>query len=211
MSELRMRIEAAIANVKELVHTREPGVEGSASLDELCHLAQLARELPSACPVIGEIGFNFGFSSMAFMIGNPAAKVVSFDIGMHDYVLPSKSIVDALFPDRHQLVVGDSRETVPQYARENAGSRFDLAFIDGGHEFEIALKDIENMRALADQKTVLVVDDLVWYLRWGIGPWRAWRNAKRRGIVRELGRRKDGFWKQRRVWARGCYVEPAFA
>jgi hypothetical protein len=38
------------------------------------------------------------------------------------------------FPGRHNLIIGDSVHAVPAYARANQNERFDMFYIDGGHE-----------------------------------------------------------------------------
>jgi hypothetical protein len=43
-----------------------------------------------------------------------------------------------MFPGRHELITGDSRETVPAFADEYPTRAFDLIYIDGGHDYEIA-------------------------------------------------------------------------
>jgi len=37
----------------------------------------------------------------------------------------------------------------------------DLVFIDGGHDYEIAKKDLENCRPLSDHDTIVIMDDVV--------------------------------------------------
>jgi hypothetical protein len=41
-----------------------------------------------------EIGFNAGHSSEIFLSSNAAAHVLSFDLGIHDYVAPAKRFLD---------------------------------------------------------------------------------------------------------------------
>lgn len=100
--------------------------------DDLTTAAQmLPQRMPDgALPVICEIGFNAGYSAVTFLVAHTTARVVSFDIG--DFAVPyvAKRWIDEAFPERHQLVLGDSGITV-----RNWKDRCDLYFIDGGHEY----------------------------------------------------------------------------
>ncbi len=109
--------------------------------------------------IIGEIGFNAGHSSVIFLETKPDTYVYSFDIVQHEYVYYGKQFVDQNFPNRHCLIEGDSSQSVPLFHAENPLIKFDLIFIDGGHEYEMALKDIQNMWHLAHKNTIVIVDD----------------------------------------------------
>jgi hypothetical protein len=56
-----------------------------------------------------------------------------------------------LFPNRLQVIIGNSTTTVPTYGAlqpESLGL-CDLVFVDGGHEKEVAKTDLINMAPLA--------------------------------------------------------------
>src|SRR5579859_1597930 len=142
--------------------------EGSSSPQQQDYLRQLVQR--SRARLVGEVGFNAGFSSLAFLSADPDVRVVSFDIGQHDIVGHAKEFLDGLYPGRHELVIGDSTRTVPGYAAENPAVSFDLVFIDGGHSYETVAADIVNMRAMSHLGTGVVVDDLTPWLWWGEGP-----------------------------------------
>jgi predicted O-methyltransferase YrrM len=184
--------------------------EGSSSAQELLYLVVTARR--SGARLIGEIGFNAGCSSYALLKHVPDAKVVSFDLGEHDSVAVNKKLIDEKFPGRHTLVTGDSRETVPAFADGNPDLRFDLVFIDGGHEYAVAHADLLNMRRLSSARTAVVMDDLVPWQSYGSGPTKAWEEAIRDGVVAQDELLQDG---QRvdatrppgvRAWALGHYL-----
>lgn len=128
-----------------------------------------------------EIGFNAGHSAEVFLKNNPTLSLTSFDLGAHQYVLPAKEYIDATYPGRHTLYLGDSLETVPKFARENPGTTFDVIFIDGGHDYHIAKGDLENCRKLAHKDTLIIMDDTMrtrdWFGEWNIGPTKAWVGA----------------------------------
>jgi predicted O-methyltransferase YrrM len=105
---------------------------------------------------IGEIGFNAGHSSDLFLKNNEKAKIYSFDIMEHPYTIYGKKYIDLKYPKRHQLIEGNSLDSVPRFDKN---IKFDLIFIDGGHTFTVALCDIINMRFHAKKDTILVIDD----------------------------------------------------
>lgn len=183
--------------------------EGSADRMELNYLNRLAG-LPGI-KNIGEIGFNAGRSSYAFLAAKPGTRVISFDLGEYDYVKPAKELIDREFPKRHELILGDSTETVPAYHKAHPNLKFDLIFVDGGHDYEIAKADIENMKKFATKDTILVTDDLTPWLPWGIGPTRAWTEALDEGLVIQDELVKDGEIVKtieppgQRIYVRGRY------
>jgi predicted O-methyltransferase YrrM len=184
--------------------------EGSSSTEELVYLVQVARRTEAR--LIAEIGFNAGCSSYALLKYVPDAAVVSFDLGEHASVAANKKLIDKKFPGRHTLICGDSRKTVPAFAHNNPGLRFDLAFIDGGHDYEVAHADITNMRALSSDRTALIMDDLVPWQSYGAGPTKAWEEAIGDNLVHQDELFQDGERVEKaqppgdRAWALGRYL-----
>ena len=184
--------------------------DGSASVGELEFMVELIRK--SGAKLIGETGFNAGSSSYAFLRASPETEVVSFDIGYHGYVKPAKKLIDKEFPGRHTLICGDSKKTLPKFAKDHPGFKFDYIFIDGGHDYKTAKADIVNFRKLSSAETIVIMDDLVPWLPWGVGPTRAWREAIDDGLVtqRELfidGKRFEEIKPPgKNGWAVGSYI-----
>lgn len=168
--------------------------EGSSSPAQQDYLRRLVRQ--SNARLVGEIGFNAGFSSLAFLSAGADVKVVSFDIGCHEVVSSAKEFVDAQYPDRHELILGDSALSVPKFRADNPDAVFDIIFIDGGHEYEQARQDISNMRALSHPGTSVVVDDLTPWFWWGEGPTLAWTEAVSQGTLTPVEIVKDGLLVQ---------------
>jgi predicted O-methyltransferase YrrM len=164
--------------------------EGSSSPEQQDYLRRLVRQ--SGARLVGEIGFNAGFSSLAFLSASADVQVVSFDIGCHEVVGTAKEFVDAEYPGRHELVLGDSACSVPSYRTQHPEASFDIVFIDGGHEYEQAREDISNMRGLSHPGTSVVVDDLTPWFWWGEGPTRAWTEAISQGLIAPVEIFKDG-------------------
>jgi Methyltransferase domain len=158
--------------------------EGSASEDELAYL----RGLTAAMRNVAEIGFNYGDSARAMLSASRDIRVTSFDIGLHDYVWPSKQQVDADYPGRHSLIVGDSRETVPAWT----GKRFDLLFVDGGHTYEAVRADLANAPGVVRPGGLVMIDDLTPWKPWGAGPAKAWQEFVASGAIWQIDLRMDG-------------------
>lgn len=109
--------------------------------------------------LIGEVGFNAGHSSEAFLKANEDFKVISFDIVDHDYTLIGKEYIDFKYPNRHRLIPGNSLKSIPNFSKRNPDIVFDLIFIDGGHQYHIAKRDIFNFKPLATKNTIVLIDD----------------------------------------------------
>jgi predicted O-methyltransferase YrrM len=138
---------------------------------------------------IMEIGFNAGHSAECFLQWNDSVEVVSFDIGTHNYIQQGKDYIDAKYPGRHTLVLGDSTKTVPEYKLDEP---FDVIFIDGGHAYEVARADLENCKRLAHANTLVFMDDTVrsnphWNIFFNKGPTRAWLEMVEQKVVEDLG------------------------
>jgi predicted O-methyltransferase YrrM len=139
-----------------------------------------------------EIGFNAGHSAEVFLQNNKDLTLTSFDLGEHNYVRTAKEYIDYTYPNRHKLILGDSRITVPNYIANNKNTKFDIIFIDGGHNYEIAKSDMENCFHLAHKDTIVAVDDTIftpgWQAKWNIGPTRTWSEHLQENKIIELRR-----------------------
>lgn len=183
-------LEALMGDV--YLHVRENGAaifEGGASPVE----AKSLRELAAAAGArrIAEIGFNVGFSALAFLESSAHATVVSFELNERRAVLLAKGFIDERYPGRHELVIGDSLETLPRYAGQRPHV-FDLVFVDGGHSKEIADSDIRHACDLARPGGLVIVDDVIPWFPWGKGPYAAWNDAVAAGLLEPVELRLDG-------------------
>jgi len=135
-----------------------------------------------------EIGFNGGHSADLFL-SSSNATVLSFDLGENLCVQTAKDYIDIKYPSRHQLILGNSVDTIPQYISQYPNTTFDLIFIDGCHDYDVAITDILNCRNLANTNTVVIVDDIIiaddYSLQksWTLGPSKAWAECILDGVV----------------------------
>ena len=161
--------------------------EGYTSVVQRYELVGLVRRYIPAAKRIMEIGFNAGHSAEAFLKYNTDVHVTSFDIGTHSYLAQGKAYIDERFPGRHELVLGDSVTTVPEYS----GEPFDVIFIDGGHKYSIVRADLLNSKRLAHPQTIVIIDDTVqtpeWIQHYNKGPNQAWKEVLDEKIIVELG------------------------
>lgn len=149
---------------------RQGNIEGHSAqlISERKVYTALARlnEVNTIC----EIGFNMGHSASLWLLANPRANVIMFDLWSHDY----SPIAEAFLRSpaaasqfglvnvsaRLTIVRGSSLETVPAFAAAHPNVQCDILSVDGGHTYEIGLVDIANMKKLANPTFhLLFVDD----------------------------------------------------
>ena len=177
-------------------------IEGFMRTRQAQYFTRLLIEKPKI-KRIAEIGFNAGHSSFIFLNTRPDTEVVSFDIAKHPYIDKAQKFIAERFPGWHKLYRGDSKTSVPGYTKENPGEKFDLIFIDGGHDYETSVADLNNMQKLAAPGAIVVADDYMPNVSWGVGPSRAWDEAVARGLVMQDDINSE---KHRRIWVTGHYT-----
>ena len=142
---------------------------------------------------IMEIGFNAGHSAEVFLQNNKDLTLTSFDLWGHNYVATAKEYIDITYPNRHTLILDDSRTTIPIYLQNNKDTKFDIIFIDGGHDYEISNADIENCFYFAHNDTIVALDDTMftqgWEAGYTIGPTRTWTEKLQQNKIIELNRK----------------------
>jgi predicted O-methyltransferase YrrM len=137
-----------------------------------------------------EIGFNAGHSADILLGASEDSFLVSFDIGLHEYVKKGKEFIDKKYPNRHKLILGSSIDTLPIFIKENPTTKFDLLFIDGAHNYDICKQDFLNCRTLASSNNVVIMDDVIEngsHASYTIDPTRVWKEGKDDGMIKHLG------------------------
>ena len=132
-----------------------------------------------------ETGFNAGHSTFQWLAGNPEVRVYSFDLGWHEYSKTMAGYLQREFPNRLTLTWGDSTQTLPEMKRAHPDLVCDLLIVDGGHSFQVARADLENMEKFANpDNNILVLDDHP-----GLkGPEDIWAQLRKEGRVQEIFR-----------------------
>jgi len=164
----------------------------SLTVDSIVDCMRAKRELlytaVGGCRHGVEIGFNCGFSLLLMMLANHDMSFVVFDLFEHSYAPSCFNYLKSVFSDRLAgCIVGDSCQTVPDFAvtRQNNTADvtcFDFFHIDGGHSYEIAIADLQNCKSIAGRGAKVVVDDFNMP-----GPQKAWRECVHKNVVAQTG------------------------
>lgn len=113
--------------------------------------------LSSKCNTILEIGCNACHSLLLMLYSNPDSVFYCFDICKRPYTIPIFKYMMSEFPNRINLIEGDSTKTLPKFIIDN-NIKFDLFHIDGGHTAEILKSDLENCIKISDN-SIFIIDD----------------------------------------------------
>jgi predicted O-methyltransferase YrrM len=158
LDEAYNRYNACLADINAIIENQE--IEGGSILEQSDFFIKYLLDNPHVKLVL-EIGFNTGSSANAFLAARDDIKVISVDIGVHAYVSRCKEAIDKHYPNRHALLIGDSKEVIPRLSL-----RPDLIFIDGDHTEPAPLIDARNCLALASPPTILIMDDTTLTMGW---------------------------------------------
>ena len=105
---------------------------------------------------IAEIGFNAGHSCVFFLELFPNSQITIFDICENKYTEKCFDFLNTIYPGRLKLIKGDSTKTVPKFGK----NIYDLVHIDGGHHFDIPIKDLNNTyNYLLKNNSIVIFDD----------------------------------------------------
>ncbi len=177
-------------NLNDFLNTKNIyGIEGNISFSEE-KVKDLIKLINKPNIKILEIGFNAGHSADLFL-KNTSSIVYSFDIGTHDYIIHAKEYIDNKYPNRHTLILGDSRITIPKFIDQKLGLLFDIIFVDGGHDYDVAYSDLENCYFLSHMNTIIICDDVLynkdWIQHYNVGPTNAWLTQIEENKIYEIG------------------------
>lgn len=106
-----------------------------------------------------ELGFNAGHSALLLALGSKGKTPITFyDICSHPYVKPCFEFVKGKFPSADmKLVPGDSRQTLKEAVLR--GEKYDLFHLDGGHDYETYMSDLECAIHLTKKGGIIIIDD----------------------------------------------------
>lgn len=137
--------------------------------------------------MVCEIGFNTGHSALMWLLANSYTQVVSFDIMRHPYNSAAAEYLQNRFPNRLEVIEGNSTQSVRKFAAANTHRKCDIVFIDGDHNYDVPFLDIESLREMSHESTLLLMDDLYCgQAYWCDGPSGGWHKAMRKGLLREF-------------------------
>jgi predicted O-methyltransferase YrrM len=111
-----------------------------------------------------EIGSWEGRSALFFLNFFPRSTIVCIDFFADIATLTDRPLVEGRF-DRNVAPFGERVEkikslAIPALERLAAdGRRFDLAYIDGGHTYDMVMKDSILVWALTEPRSVIIWDD----------------------------------------------------
>ena len=158
LDEAYSRYNTCLTDINAIIENQQ--IEGGSILEQSDFFIKYLLDNPHI-KLILEIGFNTGSSANAFLAARDDIKVISVDIGVHAYIPRCKDAIDKHYPDRHALLIGDSKTVVPRLSL-----RPDLIFIDGDHAEPAPLIDARNCLALAEPHTILIMDDTTLTMGW---------------------------------------------
>jgi predicted O-methyltransferase YrrM len=174
-------MERYFASVETLC--KSDAIEGFFAQEQSMQLDKFLKDIPEI-KKIGEIGFNVGMSSATCLNARSDIEVMSFDLCAHKYIGPQKHIIDEIFPGRHALLIGDSRNSLPILKKYHQEPFFDMVIVDGGHEGDVPYLDIQNSLSLLKSGGWIYIDDVCEY-PWAVDVVKATSLAIEKGAIIE--------------------------
>jgi len=179
-------LEAQLYQQLDLIGQQNGGVtEGHSNQvpKEMQTMSALAAD--PRIKTICETGFNGGHGTLRWLLhSNPQAHVYSFDIGQHGYSRPAATYLEKTFPGRHTATWGDSTQTLPVFRLQNPEVKCNLIFVDGGHDYPVAVADLQNFMPMADPDyNIVMIDDVYCGMSYCQGPNVAWVEMVQQGLI----------------------------
>jgi predicted O-methyltransferase YrrM len=154
-----------IANgLKEYLDLLPKPPEGHISPDQaefLYHFIRLIRP-----QFVVETGFCVGHSACVIMLAQQSVgiepRLMSVDNCQYEQTVPAANLISSKF-ENFTFVRGDSRHVlstaVNEYLRRHEGLTLALGLVDGGHDAETALNDLETLSSFLALGGYLWLDD----------------------------------------------------
>jgi predicted O-methyltransferase YrrM len=134
---------------------------------------------------VAQVGLGLGKSAWAFLAANADCHLLTFDNGSHAASGEIASRISKAFPQRHEVVWGDSKAEIPHY-NTTIGVDASIAFIDGGHDYDSCMSDLRNLYAPG---RLVLTDDYWPYHDNGRslhGVYRAWEDGIKTGLLKQI-------------------------
>jgi predicted O-methyltransferase YrrM len=138
-------------------------------------LYRLVRHYQPA--TILELGTSLGLTTAYMAAAHPKAQIITVE-GSSDIIKIAKENFTASGLANIQTIVGNFDEVLPQLLQ--AGTGFDLVFIDGNHRHEPTINYFTQLLSKAHNNTILVFDDI----HWSAEMESAWAQIKKHPSVR---------------------------
>lgn len=115
-----------------------------------------------------EIGVRRGRSMSIVAALNPEAEIVGFDMWIPNYVgmenpgpeFVQKELNKVGYQKKAEFISGDSKQTVPQFFKDNSNRFFDVITVDGDHSAKGARTDLKHVIQRLKVGGFLVFDDI---------------------------------------------------
>jgi len=127
-------------------------------------------------PLVIELGTSLGISTMYLAAAVPDAKVYTIEGCRATSEIASSNFSEASFSNI-ELFNGSFEEVLPQIKKENIAPG--LVYIDGNHRKEPVLRYFDQIAEMADNNTVVIIDDI--YDSTGMA--EAWEEIKKNDKV----------------------------
>ena len=132
--------------------------EGHFNFDQRDYFIETLKELkPSS---VLEIGFASGRSCITALVAAQPSRMISLDIDL-DYMGARENahLLEKDFPNL-KIIEGNSATALnEQFFNEYFPDGVDFAFVDGGHSYEDAKTDCDNVYPQLNQGGTMIVDD----------------------------------------------------
>ena len=132
--------------------------DGHFNFDQRDYFIETLKELKP--DNILEIGFASGRSCITALVAAQPSRMVSLDVDL-DYMDARKhaQLLENDFPNL-KIIEGNSQQILnEQFFNEHFADGVDFAFVDGGHSYEDAKTDCDNVYPRLNQGGTMIVDD----------------------------------------------------
>ena len=125
---------------------------------------------------IVELGTSLGISSCYLSLGNPEAKIYTFE-GCSQTAKKAKENFKLLALNKIDIIVGNFDNTLAE--KIDKIEKIDMAFIDGNHQEQATVSYFDKLLNYSHDKTIIIIDDIYW----SKGMSNAWNKIKKNTSV----------------------------